>query len=168
MRGRSPLADVPTGSILDMWLPAPYSQLTRVWCDRWSWAGSESDGERMLAVSLISTGQVLSYILPHGEIPSSQSSDTRYRPDNLCPSLVRYRPDNLSPSLVRYRPDNLSPSQIQTRQSQSKSHTGQTISVQVRYRPDSQCEIQTRPSSQWKHDVYKQTIHRPIALYDAI
>ena len=41
------LADVPRGSILEIWssllLPPP-SQLTRVGSDRWSWAGSESDG----------------------------------------------------------------------------------------------------------------------------
>ena len=32
---------------IDIRCVAPSSQLTRVGCDRWSWAGSESDGERM-------------------------------------------------------------------------------------------------------------------------
>ena len=105
MRGPAS-ADVPTGSILDVWLPPPSSHVSDVTDE------AEQDLSQMVrgcqTVSLISTGQVLSDILPHCEIPSTQSSYTD------------------RPSLSRF-------TQIQS-----------------------------------KHDVFKQTIHGPIALYDAI
>ena len=105
MRGPAS-ADVPTGSILDVWLPPPSSHVSDVTDE------AEQDLSQMVrgcqTVSLISTGQVLSDILPHREIPSTQSSYTD------------------RPSLSRF-------TQIQS-----------------------------------KHDVFKQTIHGPIALYDAI